>query len=113
MNTLRNRVTLIGHLGQDPEMKTFEGGSTKANLRIATNSSYKNGKGERIEETTWHNVAMWGKTAEIAEKFLKKGSEIAIEGRLSNRSYEDKEGNTKYITEVVANELVMLGGKKA
>ena len=111
MNTLRNRVTLIGRLGQDPEMKTFEGGSSLVNLNIATNEYFKNSDGKGEERAVWHKVVAWGKTAEIAEKYLKKGSEIAIEGRLSNRTYEDKDGNTKYITEVVANELVMLGKK--
>jgi single-strand DNA-binding protein len=112
MNTLKNRVQLIGNLGQDPELITFDGGKKKVNLRLATNDSFKNSKGERVDETIWHNVIVWGKQAEIAKEYLKKGSEIAIEGKLVNRVYEDKEGNNKYITEIVLKGFLMLDKKK-
>jgi single-strand DNA-binding protein len=109
MNALKNKVQLIGHVGNDPEIKTLDGGRKVANLTIATNDSYKNEKGEKVEQTEWHKVVAWGKTAEIIEKFVTKGKEIAIEGKLTHRSYEDKNGEKRYVTEVVANELLMLG----
>lgn len=111
MNNLRNRVQLIGHLGSNPEVKTFDGGKTKASMSIATNEVYYNAKGDKVEDTQWHNIVMWGKTAEIADKYLKKGSEICVEGKLTSRSYETKEGEKRYITEVVVSEMVMLGKK--
>ena len=111
MKNLRNSVQLIGNLGMDPEVKTLESGKTMARLSLATSERYKDQKGEKVENTTWHTLVAWGKTAEIAEKFLKKGSEVAIEGKLSNRSYETKEGEKKYISEVVVNEILMLGRK--
>ncbi len=109
MNALRNRVQLIGHVGQEPEIKTFEGGKKLAHLTIATNESYRNDKGDKVEETQWHRVAAWGKTAEIIEKYVSKGKEIALEGKLSHRNYEDKNGEKRYITEVVASEILLLG----
>jgi single-strand DNA-binding protein len=109
MNTLRNKVQLIGNVGNDPEIKNFEGGKKLANITLATHESYKNDKGEKIEETQWHRVSAWGKTAEIIEKFVAKGKEIAVEGKLSHRSYEDKNGEKRYITEVLANEILLLG----
>ena len=112
MNNLRNKVQLIGHLGMNPEIKNLDAGKKLAKFSIATNESYQNAKGEKIQDTQWHNVIAWGKTAEIIEKYLKKGNEVAIEGKLINRSYDDKDGNKRYITEVVVNELLMLGGKK-
>jgi single-strand DNA-binding protein len=112
MNALRNKVQLIGHLGMDPEIKALESGKKLAKVSIATNETYKNSKGERITETQWHNLIAWGKTAEIVEKFLKKGSEVAIEGKLINRNYVDKEGVKRYVTEVEVNELLMLDPKK-
>ena len=111
MKNLRNSVQLIGNLGMDPDVKTLESGRTLAKLSIATTDKYTNNKGEKIQDTTWHNLVAWGKTAEIAEKYLKKGSEVAIEGKLTNRSYENKEGEKKYITEIVINEILMLGSK--
>ncbi|MEQ8908831.1 MAG: single-stranded DNA-binding protein [Vicingaceae bacterium] len=111
MKNLKNKVQLIGHLGGNPEVKNLEGGKTLAKFSIATNDTYKNAKGEKVEDTQWHNVITWGKTAEIAEKYLKKGSEVAVEGKLTSRSYDDKDGNKKYITEVVVNEILMLGKK--
>ena len=109
MNAMRNKVQLIGHVGNDPEIKNLEGGKKVANFTIATNDSYKNDKGEKVEQTEWHKVVAWGKTAEIIEKYVTKGKEIAIEGKLTHRSYDDKNGEKRYITEVVANDLLLLG----
>ena len=111
MSTLRNKVQLIGNLGSNPEIRTLDSGKKLAKFPLATNESYKNSNGEKVEQTQWTNIVAWNKTAEIAEKYLEKGSQIAIEGKLASRSYEDKDGNTRYITEVVCNELLMLGGK--
>jgi single-strand DNA-binding protein len=110
MKTLRNSVQLIGNIGKDPEVKSFEK-SKKASFSIATNESYKNQKGEKIEETQWHNVVVWGKLADVVEKYLKKGNEVAIEGKLVHRSYETASGEKRYITEINVNDLLMLGGK--
>ena len=112
MNALRNKVQLIGNLGNDPEVITLDSGKKLAKFSIATNESYKNAKGEKVTDTQWHNVIAWNKTAEIVEKYLVKGNEVAVEGKLTSRSYEDKEGVKKYITEIVVNELLMLGGKQ-
>ena len=109
MNTMKNRVQLIGHVGQDPEIKNLDGGKKVANITIATNESYKNDKGEKVDQTEWHKVVAWGKTAEIIEKYVTKGKEIAIEGKLTHRSYEDKNGEKRYITEVVASDVMLLG----
>ena len=109
MSTLRNKVQLIGHVGNDPEIKTFDGGKKLAKLNLATNESYKNEKGEKVEETQWHSLIAWGKTADIIEKYVVKGKEIAIEGKLTHRSYEDKTGEKRYVTEIVIDELLMLG----
>ena len=105
---LSNQVQLIGRLGVNPEVKQLESGRMLAKLQLATNSFYTNSKGEKVEDTQWHKVVMWGNTAKIAEKYLQKGSEVAVQGKLTNRSYEDKEGKTRFITEVVANEILML-----
>jgi len=109
MNTLRNKVQLIGNLGNDPEIINLESGKTLAKFAIATNESYKNAQGEKVTDTQWHNIVAWGKTAEIVEKYVGKGKEVAIEGKLTTRSWEDKEGMKRYITEVVCSELLMLG----
>nr|WP_315165225.1 single-stranded DNA-binding protein [uncultured Flavobacterium sp.] len=109
MNAMRNKVQLIGHVGNDPEIKNLDGGKKVANLTIATNDTYKNEKGEKVEQTEWHKVVAWGKTAEIIEKYVTKGKEIAIEGKLTHRSYEDKNGEKRYVTEVVANDILLLG----
>ncbi len=111
MNALRNKVQLIGNLGNDPEVISLDSGKKLAKFSIATNESYKNAQGEKVTDTQWHNVIAWNKTAEIVEKYLSKGNEVAVEGKLTSRSYEDKEGVKKYITEIVVNELLMLGGK--
>ncbi len=111
MNTLRNKVQLIGNLGNDPEIINLDSGKKLAKFSVATNDSYKNQQGERITDTQWHNVVAWGKTADIIETYVTKGKEVAIEGKLTSRSYEDKEGQKRYVTEIVCNELLMLGGK--
>ena len=108
MNTLRNKVQLIGNLGNDPEIINLESGKTLAKFTIATNESYKNAQGEKVTDTQWHNIVAWGKTAEIVEKYLTKGKEVAVEGKLTTRSYDTKEGEKRYFTEVVCNELLML-----
>lgn len=109
MYALKNKVQLIGNLGNNPEVKSLEGGKKMARFNVATNENYRNSKGEKVTETQWHNLVAWGKVAEIAEKYLQKGSEIAIEGKLINRSYNDKDGNKKYITEIQVNEILMFG----
>lgn len=111
MNSLRNSVQLIGRLGKDPEVRTFEKGKQRASFTIATTDTYKNQKGEKVEDTQWHNVVIWGKLAEIAGKYLKKGNEVAIHGKLIHRAYESTAGEKKYITEVNVNDMVMLGSK--
>jgi single-strand DNA-binding protein len=111
MYALKNKVQLIGNLGNAPEVKTLESGKKMARFSVATNESYRNAKGEKVAETQWHNLVAWGKVAEIVEKYLTKGKEVAIEGKLINRSYNDKEGVKKYITEIQVNELLMLGAK--
>lgn len=113
MYALKNKVQLIGNLGHAPEIKTTEGGKKLARFSVATNESYRNAKGEKVTETQWHNLVAWGKVAEIAEKFLVKGTEVAIEGKLVNRSYTDKQGVKKYITEVQVAEVLLLGDKSA
>ncbi|HQW84612.1 MAG TPA: single-stranded DNA-binding protein [Ferruginibacter sp.] len=113
MYALKNKVQLIGNLGNAPEVKTTESGKKLARFSVATNESYRNANGEKVTETTWHNLVAWGKVADIAEKYLSKGSEVAIEGKLINRNYSDKDGNKKYITEVQVNELLLLGVKAA
>lgn len=112
MTSLRNNVKLIGHLGQDPEVRTFETGNKKASFSIATTDAYKNQKGEKIKDTQWHNIVIWGKLADIAGQYLKKGSEIAIEGKLVHRVYETTGGEKRYITEINVDELLMLGNKQ-
>ncbi len=109
MTTLRNSVHLIGRLGNDPEMKTFGNDRSMARFSLATNDFYRDSEGKQVQETQWHNVVAWGKTADIAEKLLIKGRETAIQGKLVNRSWEDKDGVKHYITEVVANEIVVFG----
>lgn len=111
MYALKNKVQLIGNLGNAPEVRTLESGKKMARFSIATNESYRNAKGERMTETQWHNLVAWGKVAELVEKYLVKGKEVMIEGKLINRSYNDKDGNKKYICEVQVNELLMLGEK--
>ncbi len=111
MRNLRNKVQLIGNLGKDPEVKQLDSGKTLEKLSLATSEKYKNANGEKVTDTQWHNLVAWGKTAQIAEQYLKKGNRIAVEGKLINRSYEDKEGVKRYVTEVLVNEILMLGSK--
>jgi single-strand DNA-binding protein len=111
MTNLRNSVKLIGLLGKDPEIKTFESGKKMASFSIATTDSYKNQKGEKVQDTQWHNVVIWGKLADVAGQYLKKGNEVAIEGKLVHRAYETTAGEKRYITEINVNEMLMLGRK--
>ena len=111
MTTLKNSVQLIGHLGKDPKSFTFENGGVKVNFSMATNDYRKDKEGNKIEDTQWHNVVAFGGTAKIAEDYLHKGSEIAIHGKLTYSQWEDKEGNKRYSTEVLANEILMLDKK--
>lgn len=106
-----NKVILIGNLGKDPEVRHLDNGRAVANFSLATSENYKNREGEKVSTTEWHNIVLWTPLAEIAEKYLNKGNQIYLEGKLTNRSYEDKEGNRKYITEVVGQNLTMLGGR--
>jgi len=111
MNNLRNKVQLIGNVGQLPEVKTLSNGKIVANLSLATNETYINANGEKITNTQWHNLVAWGKSAEIIKAYVKKGDEIAIEGKLQYETYDDKEGNTRYLTKININDLLMLGSK--
>lgn len=108
MNGLRNKVTLIGNLGMDPEIKETENGQKMARFSIATNERYKNAKGENVTETMWHNLTAWGKTAEIMSKYCQKGSELVVEGKLINRNYTSKEGIKRYVTEVQVNDFILI-----
>jgi len=108
MSTLRNKVQLIGIVGNEPEITNLESGKKVAKFSIATNESYKDSKGEKVTNTQWHNIVAWGKIAEIVEKYVGKGKEVALEGKLTSRSYETKEGEKRYVTEVIVNELLML-----
>jgi len=108
MNALRNSVRLLGRLGEEPKVRNLESGKKVANFSLATNEIYRNSRGEKQEDTTWHRLVAWGKQAEIAENYLKKGSEIALEGKLTNRQWEDKKGEKQYTTEIVINSLLML-----
>lgn len=110
MKSLKNSVQLIGRLGNEPEVRTFDSGKKMASFSLATNETYYNNKGEKIDDTQWHNIVVWGKKVDVVESYLKKGNEIALEGKLINRSYE-KDGVKKYITEISMNELLMMGKK--
>lgn len=112
MSYLRNKVQLIGRLGKDPEVRDLDGGKKVVSFSLATSEYYNDKDGKKVENTQWHNVVAWGKTAELAEQLLKKGMEVLVDGRLNNRSYEDKEGKRHYITEVVMNEMLLLEKKK-
>lgn len=110
MTSLRNSVRLVGHLGMDPEVKSFDNNRLLTKFSIAINETYKNDKGERITETQWHNLIAWGNQAKFIGDYLKKGDEVAIEGKLSNKSWVDKDGNKRYMTEVIINDLIKLKG---
>lgn len=109
MKTLRNKVQLIGNVGQDPEIKNLESGKKLANFSMATNEYYRNSNGDKVQETQWHTIVCWGKTAEIIEAYVQKGKEIAVEGKLIHRSYQSSEGDKRYISEIVASEILLLG----
>ncbi|WP_142784118.1 single-stranded DNA-binding protein [Changchengzhania lutea] len=111
MSTLRNKVQLIGNVGNEPEITNLESGKKVAKFSIATNESYKDSKGEKVTNTQWHNIVAWGKIAEIVEKYVGKGKEVALEGKLTSRSYETKAGEKRYVTEVVVDEILLLGIK--
>ena len=113
MYALKNKVQLIGHVGQKPQTRTLEGDKKMVRFSVATSESYRNAQGVKITDTQWHNLVAFGKVAEIAEKYLDKGSEVAVEGKLVNRNYTDKQGVKKYITEVQVSELLLLGAKTA
>ncbi|EAR16264.1 MULTISPECIES: single-stranded DNA-binding protein [Robiginitalea] len=109
MNALRNKVQLIGNLGQDPEVTVLDGGGKMARFSLATNEIYKNAQGEKVTDTQWHQVVAWGKIADIVESYLNKGKEVAVEGKLIHRHYDTEEGQRKYVTEVRCSELLLLG----
>lgn len=111
MNALRNRVNLIGHVGADPEVKSFDNDKKKAYFNLATSETYRNDKGEKVEETQWHRLVAWGKSAEIIEKYVTKGKELAVEGKLVHRTYNDPNGDKRFITEVIVNDFLFLGGR--
>jgi len=113
MKALNNRVQLIGHLGADPEIKTFENGNVMARLSLATNERATGEKGEKAIRTQWHQLIVWGKLAEICGKYLQKGREIAVEGRIAYRSFTDNEGNNRLVTEITVNDLLMISGRQA
>ena len=113
MNALQNKVQLIGNLGNNPDVRNTESGTKMARVSIATNESYRNAKGETVKETQWHNAIAWGKNAEVIEKYLTKGSQVAVEGKLVTRNYVDKEGIKRYTTEVQVNDILLLGSKNS
>ena len=108
MNAMKNTVQLIGNVGNDPEIKNLDGGKKVANITMATNEVYYRENGDKVEQTEWHKVVAWGKTADIIEKYVTKGLQIGIEGKLTHRSYDDKNGEKRYVTEVVVNEILLL-----
>ncbi len=110
MTNLKNSVQLIGRLGIDPQVRNFDSGKKMVTFSLATNETYYNNKGEKVNDTQWHNIVVWGKKADVAEQYLRKGSEVAVQGKLVNRSYEAN-GEKKYITEINLNELLMLDKK--
>lgn len=112
MNSLRNRVQLIGNLGADPEIRTYDGNKKVARFSLATSDEYTDKEGKKVKQTQWHQLVVWGKLAETCEKYLNKGKEIAIEGKLTYRTWDDKEGKTHNMTEIVVNELLFMGSKE-
>ena len=108
-----NKVILVGNLGKDPEVKYLDNGVAVANFSLATTENYKNKEGEKVSQTEWHNIVLWRGLAEVAEKYLKKGASVYIEGKIKTRKWEDKEGNTRYNTEILADNMTMLGGKQS
>ena len=112
MNSLRNSVRLYGNVGQEPEVKTLENGTKNAKFSLATTEKRKDTKGNWVDETTWHNLSVWGKPVDIIEKYVNKGDKLSIEGRISNRSYEAKDGTKKYYSEIIVNEFLLAGVPK-
>jgi len=112
MNNLRNKVQLIGNLGQAPEIISFDSGKKLAKWTMATNETHRNAEGEKVTDTQWHNVVAWGNLAGIVEQYTQKGQEIAVEGKIVNRSYETKEGEKRFVTEIQASDILLLGAKK-
>ena len=112
MKNLRNQVQLMGHLGTEPELKEFESGTQKVNFTMATNESYKNKEGEFVNETQWHKISAWNGTAKYAQKYLSKGMEIMLQGKITYNSYEDKNGIKRYVTEIVADQIMMISKKE-
>ena len=108
-----NKVILVGNLGKDPEVRYLDNGVAVANFSLATTENYKNKQGERVSQTEWHNIVFWRGLAEVAEKYLKKGDSVYVEGKLRTRRWEDKEGNAKYTTEILADNMTMLGNKRS
>ncbi len=111
-NSLRNRVSLIGNLGQDPQIRDLENGKKVANFTVATNQGFRNAEGQKVQETTWHNIVAWNGLAETTAKYLRKGREVALEGRIAYRTYEDKQGVTRYVTEIVLSDILFLQSSK-
>ena len=111
MSTIKNHVQLIGNVGQEPTITNLESGKKVARFSLATNENYKNSKGEKQTDTNWHTVVAWGKTADIIEKYAEKGKEIAVVGKLETRTYTTNDGDQRYVTEVVADEILLLGSK--
>jgi len=112
MKSLNNQVQLIGRLGQDPELKTFDSGNTMCRFSLATSDYYTDKNGERQEKTEWHNIVVWGKLAEVMNEILHKGEQVVIHGKLKSRSYENAEGQKVYVTEVLTNEFLKISPKK-
>ena len=112
MNNLRNNVRLIGNLGMNPDVKELNGGKKLAKFSIATNETHKDEDGNKVTETQWHNLIAWGKQADVVQKYLKKGNEVAVDGKLSSRNYTDKDGVKRYVTEIIVTELLLIGSKK-
>lgn len=111
MNSIKNKVQLIGNIGNTPVINTLDSGKKVAKFSLATNESYKDASGQKIDKVEWHNLVAWGKTCDIIEKYLTKGKEVAIEGKLTSRSYDSKDGEKRYVTEIVVNEILLLGNK--
>ena len=107
-----NKVILTGNLGKDPDIQTFDSGVKKASFPIATSEEYKDKEGNKVQQTEWHNIVLWRGMAEVAEKYLNKGNQVYIEGKIKTRSWEDKDGNKRYITEIVGDNMTMLGGRR-
>ena len=107
-----NKAILVGNVGKDPEVRHLDGGTSVAKFTLATSDAYKNKSGELVKTTEWHNIVAWRQLCELAEKYIRKGSQIYVEGKITNRQYDDKDGNKRYITEIVADNIRLLGRKE-